>query len=162
MKKGIPVALLVLPLTAAAACSGPQVDIAAEEAAVRARSEGVVAAEMAMDIDEAVTYFAEDAIVQPAGMPQIQGKEAIAEFYGQMSELGFTDFSSSSTHIEISSSGDLAYEYGINRMVFPSPGGDLLDMGKYLTVWKKTEGEWYIQALAFSSDAPAPVPMEGD
>lgn len=162
MKKGIPVALLVLPVIAAVACGGPQVDIAAEEAAVRARSEGVVAAEIDMDIDRAVTYFTEDAIVQPGGMPQIQGKEAIASFYGQMSELGFTDFSSSSTHIQVSSSGDLAYEYGINRMVFPSPDGDLLDMGKYLMVWKKIEDEWYIQALAFSSDAPAPVPMEGN
>lgn len=162
MRTGTPIVPLVLALAAMTACGSPRVDLAAEESAVRTRSEGVVAAEMDMDIDKAVTYFAEDAIVQPGGMPQIQGKESIGEFYGHMSELGFTDFSSTSSYIEVAPSGALAYEYGINRMVFPSPEGDLLDMGKYLTVWKKIEGEWYIQALAFSSDAPAPVPMEGN
>ena len=44
-------------------------------------------------------------------------------------------------------------------MVFRSPEGDLLDMGKYLLVWKKVNDNWYIAALAFTSDAPAPVPL---
>jgi hypothetical protein len=32
-------------------------------------------------------------------------------------------------------------------------------MGKYLVVWKKTDGEWYVAAVAFSSDASAPSPL---
>ena len=46
-------------------------------------------------------------------------------------------------------------------MVLAGPEGDLLDMGKYLVVWKKTDGEWFVQALSFTSDTPAPVPLKG-
>jgi hypothetical protein len=44
-------------------------------------------------------------------------------------------------------------------MVLNGPDGDLLDVGKYLAVWKKIDGEWYIVALSYSSDAPAPAPV---
>lgn len=53
----------------------------------------------------------------------------------------------------------MAYEYGVNRMIFTGPEGDLLDVGKYLAIWKKIDGEWYVAALSFTSDSPAPVPV---
>ncbi len=146
-----------------AACAAPQVDVAAETEAVRARSEGVVAAEAAFDVAAALAFWADDAIVQGTGTPQIQGKSAIGELYGQFFESGMVkEFSGETSYLEVSAGGDLAYEYGVNRMVLAGPEGDLLDMGKYLVVWKKIDGEWFIAALAFTSDAPAPVPMAGE
>lgn len=143
-----------------AACAAPQVDVAAETEAVRARSAGVVAAEAAFNVAAALTFWAEDAIVQGAGAPQIQGKDAIGELYGQYFESGMLkEFSGQTSYLEVSAGGDLAYEYGVNRFVLAGPEGDLLDMGKYLVVWKKIDGEWFIVALAFTSDALAPVPM---
>ena len=145
-----------------AGCGGPQVDVAAELEAVRARSVGVVAAEEAQDIATALTFWADDAIAQPAGAPQVQGKAALRELYGQFFETGqLKEFAGTTSHLAVSASGDLAYEYGVNRMVFAGPDGDLLDMGKYLAVWKKIDGEWFIVALSFTSDAPAPVPVAG-
>jgi ketosteroid isomerase-like protein len=64
------------------------------------------------------------------------------------------------SQITMSASGDLAFEVGVNHMTFGGPKGDMLDPGKYLTVWKKTNGVWYVQALSFTSDAPAPVPSK--
>ena len=52
------------------------------------------------------------------------------------------------------------YEYGVNRIVLAGPEGDLLDVGNYLAVWRKIDGEWFVSALSFTSDAPASVPME--
>ncbi|UCC83869.1 MAG: nuclear transport factor 2 family protein [Gemmatimonadota bacterium] len=143
-----------------AACAAPQVDVAAETEAVRARSDGVVAAEVAFDVAAVLAFWADDAIVQGAGVPQIQGKPAIGELYGQYFESGILkEFSGTRTHLEVSAAGDLAYEYGVNKFVMVGPEGDLLDIGKYLGIWKKIDGEWFIVALAFTSDAPAPVPM---
>ena len=51
-------------------------DLAAERAALHARIEGAVAAEAAFNVPEVLTYWAEDGIVQPAGSPQIEGKDA--------------------------------------------------------------------------------------
>jgi ketosteroid isomerase-like protein len=148
---------------ALAACAAPQVDVAAETEALRARSEGVVAAEAAFDVAAALAFWAEDAIVQGAGTPQIQGKDAIGQVYREYFESGMVkEFSGTTTHLEVSAAGDLAYEYGVNRFVITGPEGDLLDMGKYLVVWKKIDGDWFIAALAFTSDAPAPVPMAGE
>jgi ketosteroid isomerase-like protein len=145
-----------------AGCSAPQVDVAAEMEAVRARSEGVVAAEAAFDVPGAMAFWANDAIVHGAGAPQIEGKEAIDDLYRQYFESGMLkEFSGTTSHLEVSAAGDLAYEYGVNRFVLAGPEGDLLDIGKYLVVWKKIEGEWFITALAFTSDAPEPVPLEG-
>ncbi|MGD8699424.1 MAG: DUF4440 domain-containing protein [Gemmatimonadales bacterium] len=153
----------ILAAAVLAGCGGPQVDIAAETEAVRARSEGIVAAEAAFDIETALTFWAEDAISQGAGMPQIQGKQAIGDLYRQYFESGqLKEFSGTMSHLEVSAAGDLAYEYGVNRFVLAGPEGDLLDMGKYLAVWKKIDGEWYVAALAFTSDAPAPVPLASE
>ena len=96
-------------------------------------------------------------------MPQIQGRAAVLELYRQYFQSGMVkEFSGTTSHLEVSAGGDLAYEYGVNRMVLNGPAGDLLDMGKYLVVWKKIDGEWYIAALSFTSDAPEPVPLQDE
>jgi ketosteroid isomerase-like protein len=60
---------------------------------------------------------------------------------------------------QMARSGDLAYETGVNCMVFRTPNGDVLAMGKYLIVWKKIDGQWYVATLGFTSDAAAPTPI---
>lgn len=140
--------------------AAPQVDIEAETAAVHARSDAVVAAEAAQDAEASTVFWAPDAIVQPAGSPQLQGRDAVLALYREFFEGGMLkDFSGTTSHLEVAASGDLAFEYGVNRMVVAGPDGDLLDIGKYLAVWKKIDGEWYIAALSFTSDAPAPAPV---
>ncbi|MCJ7554600.1 MAG: DUF4440 domain-containing protein [Ignavibacteriaceae bacterium] len=151
--------IVALAIMGATGCTN-RIDIAKETDAVRARSEGLVAAESAKDTQGAIAFWAEDAIMQPAGSPQIQGIKAITDLYQQFFEnKAFKGISGTISNITVSQSGDLAYEYGVNRMVWTSPKGDLLDMGKYLLVWKKVKDNWYVAALAFTSDAPAPVPL---
>ncbi len=147
-------------LLLAAACSQPAVDITAETAALRARSEGVSTAEAAKDRAKALTFYVPDAVVQPAGMPQLQGQEAIGHMYQVFFDSsGIKSFEGKSSGFVVAAAGDLAYETGVNRMVFATPKGDVLDVGKYLAVWKKSNGTWLIAALSFTSDAPAPTPV---
>lgn len=150
-----PLALaLVLP-----ACA-PSVDVAAETAALRARSEGVMAAESAMDINAALAFYAEDAVVLPSGAPLIRGKEGVRGMYDQYFGSGMIkSFSATITHLEVAPSGDIGYEYGVNRMVLNMPDGEMLDVGKYLAVWRKVDGQWYASVLSFNSDTPAPTPV---
>lgn len=151
-------ASLIMAALFLGACVGPAVDIEAEREAIRVRGEGVVAAESAKDTEGALSFWAPDGIIQGHGMPQAQGHEELsalyAGFFGAVEEFGST-----TTRIEVASSGEMAWEYGINRAVMAGPDGSLLDMGKYLAVWRKIDGEWYLAAVAFSSDAPTPAPM---
>lgn len=146
-------------------CNSPGTNVPRETNAVRARSKAVTAAESAMNIPEIMKYWANNAIAQPAGMPQIQGTEAIIKLYHQiyddttMKLKEFTSSSSNSSNIIVAQSGDIAYDYGTNRFVYASSNGDLLDTGKYLLVWKKIHGEWYVVAISFTSDAATPVAL---
>lgn len=151
--------LLFVPLALLTACA-PRVDIEAETAALRARSEGVVAAEKSQNIDAAVAFYAEDAIVQPAGAPLLRGRDAVRAMYGDVFGSGAVKaFETIPTRLEVAASGDIGYEYGVNRFTLTTPDGDLLDVGKYLVVWKKVDGEWYAAVLSFNSDTPAPTPV---
>jgi len=137
----------------------PSVDAKAEEATLRARSDSLQAAEAAMDQSRAITFWAPDAVIQPAGSPQIDGHDAIAATYKAYFEtMNLKALIGKTSKLTISESGDLAYEIGVNHMTFGTPKGDMLDVGKFLIVWKKTNGTWYVAALSFTSDAAAPVP----
>ncbi len=140
------------------ACSGSGVDIEAETAAIRARGEALVAAESAMDTQAALAFWAPNGILQGHGMPLVQGRDDLQAAYDEFFQA-VAEFGSTRTHIEMATSADMAWEYGVNRTVVPGPDGNLLDMGKYVAVWQKIDGDWYIAAVAFSSDAPAPAPM---
>jgi len=165
MARFFPRARLTFPvagalLLAAAGCRPvppPPPDLAAAEADVRANSTTLVTAEEAGDFDAAVGFYAPDAIVQPANAPQVQGTNAIRALYDQFFEgMQVQEFEGTTTAIMVAPSADMAWEYGVNRLVFSSPAGPVTDTGKYLAVWTKRDGAWKVAALAFSSDAPPP------
>jgi ketosteroid isomerase-like protein len=134
----------------------PAVDIAADvesiRAEVQARSKALVAAEEVFDWETSVTFFASDVVVQPANAPQIQGREAQLELYQTFPKM--IEFEGTTTAIIPAASGDMAYEYGVNRFIFETPDGPLEDYGKYLVVWTKIDGEWFVAAFSFSSNTP--------
>lgn len=155
IKKGLAACLFIAFIFCA--CSG---NLSKETEAVQARSKAVTAAEEAQNIPEIMKYWAKDAIVQPAGTPQIQGTEAIIKLYHQLFDdttmklKSFTSSSINSPNITVAESGDLAFDYGTNKFVWSTANGDMVDMGKYLIIWKKINGEWYVSAISFTSDAP--------
>lgn len=134
----------------------PPVDLVAEEAAIRARSQGVSAAEQAKDAAAAAAFYAEDAIIHPSGMPRIEGRAAYQEFFsGMMSQLP-PDASLVSTpgSVTVAASGDMAVETGSSQFTI----GGTATAGKYLVVWRKINGEWMVAALSWNDDtAPAPA-----
>jgi len=151
-------AVLAASALALSACSGPRVDTAAETAAIEARGDSLVAAESAMDTQAALAFWAPDGMIQGHGMPLVQGKDQLPAVYDGFFQA-VVEFGSTRTRIEVAGSGDMAWEYGVNRAVVPGTDGKMLDMGKYIAIWRKIDGVWYVAAVAFSSDAPAPTPM---
>ena len=144
--------------TGSCAPAPPAVDLAQVEADVRATSVALVSAEQARDFETATTFFAPDAVVQPANAPQIQGTAAVRALYDQVfTELPVVEMEGTTTAIHVSAAGDMAYEYGVNRLVFDTPDGPFTDMGKYALVWALREGAWKVVLLSFSSDAAPPA-----
>jgi ketosteroid isomerase-like protein len=151
---------LLLSFGCASASSGASASGDAERS-LHARSDGLQAAESALDGARATAFWATDAVIQPAGSPAVVGRDAIGALYRSFFSSGaIKELRGTPTKVTMAKSGDLAYETGVNRIVLKTPNGDMLDMGKYLLVWKRIDGEWYASALAFTSDAAAPVPMK--
>jgi len=155
-----PVMLLWLsPLVVCAGCSSapanPPVDIAAATHQLLARGDSLIAAEVAEDSARVMSYYADDAIIQPADMPAAKGHTEIGKLYATLFATGSL-LSSTRTEPQVSAGGDMAWEHGINRVTMT--GANTPNVGKYTLVWKKLGSEWKVAALSFSRDAPPPAP----
>lgn len=90
------------------------------------------------DIEAMGGVYAEDARILPPGHPMVQGRPAIQSFWASAAEaLGVKAVDLSTELLE--AQGDTAEEIG----VYTIHGADgVLDQGKYIVVWKRTDVGW--------------------
>ena len=98
----------------------------------------------------AATY-AEDGQILPPNMEIMGGREAIQAFWLGVHEMGITDGSLET--VELSENGDSAWEVG--KYTLKSADGTLIDAGKYIVVWKQTNGVWQWHRDIWNSSRPA-------
>ncbi|MEO8636769.1 MAG: DUF4440 domain-containing protein [Gemmatimonadales bacterium] len=143
-----------LSLAAACAPAAPKVDLAAEEAAIRAR-----VAEwngfLQTKNDSAITaLYGDRGAMLPTNMPKVTGAAAIRPFWGQLSTMGVV-LKLNTVSVTVAQSADLAVEegtYTFDLTGMPS------DTGKYLVVWYKQGGKWLVAQDIWNSDMAAPMP----
>lgn len=123
------------------------------ESEIRARSQALVAAESQKDVEAALAFWEEDAVVHMEGTPALIGKAGVRPVYEQFFASGFVDFTATITDIEVARSGDLAYETGVNNFTFIRDGRRVVDVGKYLVVWRRgSDSAWRVAALAVTNN----------
>jgi ketosteroid isomerase-like protein len=150
-------ALLVI----ASACSQPTaVDTRAADATkIRDLDAQWSKSAVAHDLDATVSYYADDASVLPPNAPIATGKAAIRAVWATM-VVPDVSVSWQSGKVEVSLSGDLAYDMGTYQMTMKDPEGkSMTDHGKFVEVWKKQPDKtWKTVADIFNSDLPPPPP----
>jgi ketosteroid isomerase-like protein/quercetin dioxygenase-like cupin family protein len=106
------------------------------------------------DVDKFVSYFAADATIYSPGVPAVTGSDNVRQAFAEMAATPGFALSWTPTKSVVSSSGDLGYTSGTYEM--SSAGGS--EKGKYVTTWKKENGEWKVVEDIFNADsAPAPA-----
>jgi uncharacterized protein (TIGR02246 family) len=105
------------------------------------------------DADRVASYFAEDGVVQVAGMPPVRGREGVRRFYGNVFRF-LRETSATPEPLRPAATGDIAYGFGAVRNVFDGAAGRSEYVGKYLIVWERRDGEWVISAYSVSSNQP--------
>lgn len=146
---------ILVPLIAAGCSTAPSVDLAAEQQAVVAASDSVMAAETAKDIDGALAFWADDAIAHMQDASEITGKDGVRGIYESvLNDSTMLGFSSTRSGIEMASGGGMAFEHGINRFQVQGPDGPTEVLGKYIAVWRMQPDGWKIAALAATYNAP--------
>ena len=146
--------LALMPLlSGCGAASNPELDLAAEEAALRGVDEQFAAAAAAKDIDALITFYAPDAVVLMPNEPAITGVDGVRSMYEQ--SLPTTSITWSPDQVVVARAGDVAVTRGTYHMTMPMTARPVEDRGKYLTVWKKVNGQWRVAFDAANTDLPA-------
>jgi uncharacterized protein (TIGR02246 family) len=126
---------------------------AADEAAIRAASAAWSQSATAKDLDKAVSFYADDALILPEKAPAVRGNENIRKNWAPLLALPGPGLSWQTSALEVARSGELAYETGTYNFVTTDKAGKSTDYkGKYLVIWKKqSDGSWKV---AVDTDNP--------
>jgi len=126
----------------------------ADESAIRDADAAWSQAAEGKDLDRFVSFYADDASALPFNAPIARGKDQIRQLWSQlMSKPGFS-LSFTPTKIEVSKSGDLAYEIGTFELKLNDAQGNATTTpGKYVVAWKKQPTHnWKAVADIFNTD----------
>jgi uncharacterized protein (TIGR02246 family) len=95
--------------------------------------------------------YTPNGMLLPTGGEIITGHRAIQEFWQGAMQMGVKEVKLDS--IEIEQLAQTAVELG--NYTLTGEGGQQLDRGKYIVVWKKDNEEWKIQKDIWNSSVPA-------
>ena len=101
------------------------------------------------DALRAAGNYADDAEILPPRNPAIQGKPAIAAWF-QANIDKYISFGNDTNWSVVR--GDLAIEQGVYNIRNVRVGQDV-EAGKYIRIWKKTNGSWKLYRDMFSPDS---------
>ncbi len=155
MKKLFPIVATLLVL-AVSGCA-PQVDVEAEQAAIRDMAIEWVNAANAKDVERMVSGFTDGASVLPPNAPIATGKEAIRKVWSELAEMPGLSESTQVTKVEVSRMGDLAYSFGTYESTSNDPEGTpVTERGKWVAVYEKQpDGSWKAVVDIWNSEQPA-------
>lgn len=133
-----------------AACASqpepPAVDLAAEEAAVRAISQHWQELEAQKDATAVAALFSDNAQLFWDDQPFTSGKAAIETLLTEDYQANPMEMTTWETErVDMAESGDLAMEYGTYMVTNPMDGEEEeMIEGRYMTGYRKIDGEWRI------------------
>lgn len=154
MKARVLVVCLALMLPSCTIEKPAEVNTLNEAKAVQALSQEWLKAEIAKDIPKIMSYYAEDAMEMASNTPVVIGKEPIQKWYETWLRPEGVSMTFATEEVKVSNSLDMAVERGTYHFVQNNAGGQIDDIGKYVTVWKKVKGEWKVAIDTATSDLP--------
>lgn len=95
--------------------------------------------------------YSSDPVMMPAGMDFVRGRENIQKAFEAFRAMGVAELVFQT--LEVDHCGDRAIEMASFSML--GDGGQLLDVGKFIVVWKHEQGEWKLHRDIFNSSQPA-------
>ena len=120
-------------------------DLAAERNRLIQRdAEWSIAASEGRDVERILSYWTDDAVVLPPGLPAVVGKAALRQYVeGSMQIPGFR-ISWTSTDVTFSPDGNLAYMFSRNAVTMDAPDGTpTTTIGRAVTIWRREpDGQW--------------------
>lgn len=136
-------------------------DLAAEERAIRDADARWLKAAMARDAQAEAAVFASDGVAYREHVDPLVGPAAFQAFamkFAADNPKASTTWSTDD--ISVAASGDLAVQTGQYHLTGLGPKGDREDRGRFVTVWKKVNGEWKVARDIGSTTMPETTPQK--
>ena len=144
--------LLLVALGCAGAPEGPAVDLQAERSALMKAGEALFKSHE--DLDEFVTFWADDAIFMPDDAPAARG-DSIRTTWDQLISMPGFNLEWRATSAQGAEAGDIGYTIGTYELTVEQDGAPMVTIGKYVTLWKKqADGSWKVVVDCFNADSP--------
>ena len=128
-----------------------QVNLKEEEQQIKKLTQQRLRVESNRDLDSSLTFIAEDGVYLPNDWPTLYGHEEISKFLVAAFNTPMDTITGGTEKIEVSASGDMAYEFGRTEVPFHFPDGDTGFKTHYIVVWKKIDGKWKAVATSVGS-----------
>jgi ketosteroid isomerase-like protein len=111
---------------------------------LRRDAEWAVAASEGRDIERVLSYWTEDAVVFPPGLPAVVGKVALREYVLSSMQISGFKITWTSTDVTFSPDGNLAYLFSRNAVSMDAPDGTpTTTEDRAVTIWRReSDGEW--------------------
>lgn len=135
----------------------PVVDILAEAEVINNIEDRWTVAIKTKDIDKILSIFAPEAVVMNANAPAFIGIQSVRkslESWFSDTTIFHDTFASAIDTIEVSSAGDLAFVRGNSRLNISTLRGVVEETDKWITIYRKINGEWKAIVDIWNSDQP--------
>ncbi len=96
------------------------------------------------DVERILSYWTDDAIVLPPGLPAVVGKDSLRRYVQSSLEIPGFRITWTSTEVTLSPDGNLAYLVGRNTVTTDAPDDRTTTTeGRAVTIWRReSDGEW--------------------
>ena len=96
------------------------------------------------------SLYTENGQLLPTNSDFVTGKQAIQEFWQGVIDMGIK--SAKLETIEVEGVGNTAHEVG--KYTLFADGGQMIDTGKYIIIWKQEEGIWKLHQDIWNTSMP--------
>jgi uncharacterized protein (TIGR02246 family) len=127
------------------------INIEAEKIEIERLMKAIEAAENRKDLGAMLEAMTEDVILQLPASPLIQGRDAVRQLYEGFFQV-FVSTSITTLGTQVSSSGDMAWQYGAHVNEIQGPDGRVKQPGKWITILTKVDGKWMTAAVSISDN----------
>jgi uncharacterized protein (TIGR02246 family) len=115
----------------------------------------------ANDVEKAIAYYADDAVLIVPGREAVQGKDAIGAALRAMSKDPDFSLHFRTSKADVAKSGELGYTWGTYELTVTDSATHKVihDNGSYVTTYRKqADGSWKAEADIASSAVPPVAP----
>ncbi len=161
--RALVICLGIAGMTAAGCGRSRKTDTVAEAARIRALEQQSFADVAARRMDAVTALYARDAQMLRANAPTVHGHDSIAAVFRGMTDQ-WPNFRNEfrADSVMVAKSGDVAVVTGMYRFTPDTTHPAAFDVGKYLGVWRREDGDWRIALDMTNSDGAGSPGSSGD